>query len=60
MKNCFEGFVVPECEECEFWKDGTDPYQGLGCAAPFPIMHCEAFAREDALERAAEEKNEKL
>ena len=43
MNNCFEGRLTPECATCEFWKD-TDTI--IGCVAPFPIAHCEAFNKQ--------------
>lgn len=43
MKNCYEGYMLEACKTCEFWKDTETAY---GCSAPFPIMHCDAFAEE--------------
>ena len=46
-KSCFDGYLTSECHECEYWEDGSDPEKRMiGCACPFPIMHCDAFARE--------------
>lgn len=44
MKNCFEGYLTPECEKCPYWADGSDN-KGIGCATPYPIMWCKAFAK---------------
>lgn len=46
MRNCLEEYLTPDCAACEFWADGSDPMRGIGCAAPFPIMHCESFAEQ--------------
>lgn len=43
MKNCFEGYLTPDCANCPYWADGTG--NSIGCAAPFPIMHCSSFER---------------
>lgn len=43
MKNCYDGYMLEACKTCEFWKDTETAY---GCSAPFPIMHCDAFAEE--------------
>lgn len=41
-RNCYEGFLCPECKSCPFWADGSDDC--LGCDRP--------FATCDALDRA--------
>lgn len=46
MKNCFEGYLTAECKDCPFWKDGSSPMVGIGCACPFPIMRCDSFRKE--------------
>lgn len=43
MRNCFEGYLTPDCASCPYWADGTEA--SVGCATPFPIMHCSSFAR---------------
>lgn len=42
MRNCFEGYLTTDCANCPYWADGTGA--NIGCAAPFPIMHCSSFA----------------
>lgn len=37
MRNCFEGYLTPDCASCPYWADGTEA--SVGCATPFPIMH---------------------
>lgn len=54
MKNAFEGYLTPECAKCDFWKDGSNMKEGLGCAYPGPIDHCESFRKA----REEEEKEE--
>ena len=44
MKNCFDGYLTNACKSCPFWKDGTTN-EGIGCAYPGPIDHCEAFKK---------------
>ena len=41
MNNCFEVFLTDACRTCPYWKDDEN---AVGCASPFPIMHCDAFA----------------
>ena len=45
MKSCLEGYLTPECANCSFWCNGSDPSKGIGCGVPFPIDHCEAFKK---------------
>lgn len=40
-KTCFDGYLTKKCASCDYWVD--DEHQ-CGCACPFPIMNCEAFA----------------
>lgn len=47
MKNCLNEYLTSECAACPYWWDGTPDKNGnvsVGCGAPFPIDHCEAFA----------------
>ena len=41
-KNCLEEYLTESCQSCEFWRNDETT---CGCACPFPIMHCEAFAK---------------
>ena len=41
-KSCFDGYLTGECASCSWWRDEPDC---CGCAAPFPIMHCDSFAK---------------
>ena len=41
-KSCLDGYLTNECALCDYWKNDFD---GCGCAAPFPIMNCNAFAK---------------
>jgi len=54
MKNAFEGYLTPECAKCDFWKDGSNMKEGLGCAYPGPIDNCEAFRRAGEKEKLEE------
>lgn len=42
MKSCFNGYLTDECLRCEYCKNDDNQ---IGCAVPFPIMDCEAFAK---------------
>lgn len=42
MKSCFDGYLTEACRTCELWKNSSEE---TGCAAPFPIMNCEDFAK---------------
>ena len=42
MKNCFEGYLTEACNTCEYWCNSAT---AIGCGAPFPIDHCNDFAR---------------
>lgn len=53
MKNCFEGYLTPDCANCPYWADGTG--NSIGCAAPFSIMHCSSFERMYNAEQNKEE-----
>jgi len=41
-KNCFEGYLTPECKNCSNWGNGSNG--NYGCTMHFPIDWCEAFA----------------
>lgn len=41
-KNCLEEYLTDSCQKCEFWRNDET---ACGCGCPFPIMHCEAFAK---------------
>lgn len=41
-KNCLEEYLTDSCQNCEFWRNDEI---ACGCCCPFPIMHCEAFAK---------------
>jgi hypothetical protein len=45
-RNVFEGYLTVECPTCECWKDGSNMKEGLGCAYPGPIDHCQAFRKQ--------------
>lgn len=53
MRNCFEGYLTPDCANCPYWADETG--DSIGCATPFPIMHCSSFARMYNAEQNKEE-----
>jgi hypothetical protein len=57
MKNCFEEYLTNGCKKCEFWADGSDPERGIGCASPFPIMHCPDFAEQYEKDQKEKENN---
>ncbi len=50
MKNCLVEYLTSKCKVCGFWKDGTTN-EGIGCASPFPISHCEAFSKENEFQK---------
>lgn len=55
MKSCFDGYLTEECKTCSFWADGRG--DSVGCAVPFPIGDCPAFARmADKEEKKARER----
>lgn len=55
MRNCFEGYLTPECKNCPDWADGTDE-RGVGCATHYPIMWCKAFVKMFEEDQKADEK----
>ena len=41
-KSCLDGYLTEECATCNYWRNELSC---CGCGAPFPIMHCDAFAK---------------
>ena len=44
LPSVLDGYLAPECAECEDWSDGSDG-RGLGCNIRVPIDLCPAFKR---------------
>ena len=54
----FDGYLTPECSECDNWSDGSDG-RGAGCNTSVPIDWCPAFKRvmEECERLARKERN---
>lgn len=56
-RNCFDGYLAPECANCEFWRDGSE--DSIGCEYPGPIDNCKHFSKVYWEEWIAEHEEEK-
>lgn len=44
MKNCLDGYLTEECNDCGWWRNDEE---SVGCSAPYPISNCETFSRAE-------------
>ena len=46
MDGVTQAYLTSQCPTCGYWVDGSDPKTGIGCAARFALMSCDAYAKE--------------